>query len=281
MKLKHLLLISFLFSLSAAAQDMIITQYGDTLNKKIIFSTKRYLFYADSNNYGKHFVRGIKKSRIQESQMNEYKVDRYTMMMNERARDVMGNPYMVEGGVQVSYTPFIPDSNATSSEKKFYKSLSVGISYNISFHLRLRPHSFIGIVIDDNRSRAFAEKLDIMNDDGTIAHLENITASLRMFYVGPEFTLFIDSRKYKSFFVLSGGIGYAHVKWSVSALNRPAEVYDPAGIGIRISAAKTWAVSRSFILGPNVKIVNAIAGSKDLGIVMIPRINIGLTVLVH
>lgn len=281
MKLKYLLLISFLFSISARAQDMIVSEYGDTLNKKIIFSTKRYLFYVDSTYYGKYYVRGINKKRIADSKMNAYKVDRYTMMMNERARNVMGNPYMIQGGVHVSYTPFFPDSDATSSEKKFYRNLSFGISYNLSFHLRMRPHSFIGIVIDDNRCKSFAEKLELKNDNGTTAYLENITATLSMTYVGPEYMLFIDSRKFTSFFMLAAGIGYTHVKWSVSALNRSAETYEPEGLGIRISIAKTWAIGKTFIVGPNFKFLNAIAGDRQLGFVVIPRVNLGLTVLVH
>jgi len=270
-----------LTSAFACAQDMIVTEFGDTLNKKVIYSTKRYLFYIDSTYTGKYYVKGIKKSRIAESKLNAYKVDRYTAMMNERGRSVMGNPYMLQAGVQISYTPFIPDSDATSSEKDFYRKLSVGLSYNISFHLRMRPHSFIGVVFDDNRNKSFAEKLDIKTESGVIAHLENITATLGMTYVGPDFLLFIDSRKFRSFFTLSGGLGYVHAKWKVSALNRPADVYELEGIAMRVSIAQTWAISKSVIIGPNFKFVNAIAGSNDYGTANIPRVNLGLTVLVH
>jgi hypothetical protein len=269
------------FTFAARGQDMIITQYGDTLNKKVIYSTKRYLFFVDSTFYGKHYVRGIKKTRILESKMNAYKVDRYTTEMNERGRAVMGNPYMLQAGIQVSYTPFIPDSDATSSEKDFFRKLSLGFSYNASFHLRMRPHSFVGVVIDDNRNRSFAEKLDIRNENGTIAHLQNITATLSMTYVGIEYLLFADSRKFKSFFIISGGVGYAHAKWKISALSRPAEIYELQGAGLRISIAKTWAITKSIIIGPNFKFVNAIAGSREYGLAMIPRVNLGLSVLVH
>src|SRR6187200_1011298 len=127
MKFRNLLVFLVISSSFAHAQDMIISTYGDTLNKKIIYSTKRYLFYIDSTYSGKYYVEGVRKSRIAESKINHYKVDRYTAMVNERGRSSMGNPYMLEGGVQVSYTPFIPDSDATSSEKDFYGRLSVGI----------------------------------------------------------------------------------------------------------------------------------------------------------
>src|SRR5436190_22188412 len=116
MKPRHFLIFLLFTSSFAGAQDMIITQYGDTLNHKIIYSTKKYLFYIDSTYSGKYFVEAARKSRLTESKINHYKVDRYTAMVNERGRAVMGNPYMLEGGIQVSYTPFIPDSDATSSE---------------------------------------------------------------------------------------------------------------------------------------------------------------------
>jgi len=260
---------------------MIITQYGDTLNHKIIYSTKRYLFYIDSTYNGKYFVTGIKKLRITESKINAYKVDRYTAMMNERGRASMGNPYMLGAGIQVSYTPFFPDSDATPSEKDFYQTLSVGFSYNLSFHLRVRPHSFVGVVIDDNRNRSFAEKLDIRTESGMIAHLENITATLGMTFIGAEYTLFLESNKFKSFFIISGSVGYARAKWKVSALNRPSDVYDLQGAGFRVSISQTWAITKSLIIGPNFKFINAIAGSNEYGAANIPRINLGLTVLVH
>jgi hypothetical protein len=277
------LLLFFLLAITtlARAQDMIITQYGDTLNKKVIYSTKRYLFVVDSTFRGKYFIKGIKKSRITEEKMNAYKVDRYTAMMNERGRGVMGNPYMLQAGLHVSYTPFIPDSDATSSEKNFYQKLSVGFSYNLSFHLRMRPHSFLGVVIDDNRNKSFAEKLDIKTDNGSIAHLENITATLGMTYIGAEYLLFIDSRKFKNFFTIAGGIGYAHAKWKISALNRPADVYDFQGGAMRISISYNWAITKSLIIGPNFKLVNAIVESSDYGVVNIPRVNLGLNVFIH
>jgi hypothetical protein len=142
--------------------------------------------------------------------------------------------------MNVSYTPFIPDSDATSSEKDFYGKLSVGFSYNLSFHLRFRPHSFLGVVFDDNRNRSFAEKLDIKTESGTIAHLENITATLGMTYVGVEYLLFVESNKFKNFFTLGAGLGYARAKWKLSALNRPSDVYEFQGIAMRASISHTW-----------------------------------------
>ncbi|CAN5498093.1 hypothetical protein BH11BAC1_BH11BAC1_20630 [soil metagenome] len=281
MQHRYLVFLFLFFALSAHAQDVIVTQYGDTINKKIIYSTKRYLFYVDSNYYGKYFVKGIKKSRMTSSQMNVYKVDRQTAMMNQRAQDVMGNAFMLQGGVQVSYTPFIPDSNATSSEKDFLRHLSIGISYNASFHLRMRPHSFIGVVIDGNQNSAFAEKLELRDASGTINYYTNIKMALGMLYFGPEFMLFRDSKKFKSFFILSAGLGYTRFDWSVRAGAQSPETLRLSGLGIRISVAKTWAIGRTIILGPNIKFVNAIAGSSDAGIVMIPRLNLGLTILVH
>jgi hypothetical protein len=263
------------------AQDVITTIYGDTLHNKIIYSTKRYLFYVDSTSYGKYFVRGIKKTRIADSEMNVYKADRYLAEINERARDVMANPYMLQGGVQVSYIPFIPDSEATTSEKKFYRKLSVGISYNLSFHYRVRPYSFIGIVFDDNRNTAFADKLDIKDESGDTIHLESIEATLSMTYIGPEFMMFRSFNKFKSFFTLSGGIGYARAKWSIKSPSRSKETIDFSGFGIRISASRLWAVGRTFIIGPNAKFVNVLAGDKEAGLVMIPRLNLGVTVLLH
>ena len=281
MKHRHFFICLLFSSSFACAQDMIITKYGDTLNHKIIYSTKRYLFYIDSTYSGKYFVEGVKKNRLTESKINVYKVDRYTAMLNERGRSAMGNPYMLEGGIQISYTPFIPDSNATSSEKDFYGRLSVGISYNLAFHLRFRPHSLLGVVFDDNRNRSFAEKLDIRIDNGSIAHLENITATLAMTYIGAEYMLFVDSKKFKSFFTVAGGIGYARARWKISALNRPSDVYDFQGVAMRMTVSKTWAVTKSLIIGPNFKFVNAIVGSNELGTTNIPRVNLGLTVYVH
>ena len=260
---------------------MIVNKYGDTLNKKIIYSTKRYLFFIDSTYSGKYFVEGVRKSRIAETKINHYKVDRYTAMVNERGRSAMGNPYMLEGGAQVSYTPFIPDSDATSSEKDFYGRLSVGFSYNLAFLLRFRPHSFVGVVFDDNRNRSFAEKLDIKTDNGVIAHLENITATLAMTYIGVEYKFFAETRKFKSFFTMSGGLGYARARWKISALNRPADIYDFQGVAMRLTISKTWSITKSLIIGPTFKLVNAIVGSSELGTTSIPRVNLGLTIYVH
>jgi len=281
MKPRHLFVFLLFCSTISRAQDLIVTHYGDTLNKKIIYSTKKYLFYIDSTYYGKYYVTGIRKSRITESKINAYKVDRYTAMMNERGRSTMGNPYMLEAGMHVSYTPFIPDSNATSSERDFYGKLSVGFSYNLSFHLRFRPHSFLGVVFDDNRNRSFAEKLDIRLENGSIAYLENITATLAMTYIGAEYMLFVESNKFKSFFTVAGGIGYARAKWKISALNRPSDVYDFQGIAIRMTISKSWAITKSIIIGPSFKFVNAIVGSSEAGSTNIPRVNLGLTVYVH
>lgn len=282
MKFRYLLLFFFLFIASfAEAQDVIITQFGDTLNKKVIYTTKRYMFYVDSSYYGKYFVRGINKKRITESRMNLYKVDRSTAMMNQRAQDVMANAFMLQGGAQISYTPFIPDSNATSSEKDFLRQLSVGFSYNVSFHYRLRPHSFIGIVIDGNHNSAFAEKLELRDATGSIIHYVNIKMALGMLYIGPEFLLFRDSKKFKHFFILSAGLGYTRFDWSIRAGAQSPEALRLSGVGIRISVAKTWAIGRTVILGPNIKFVNAIAGSRNQGLIMIPRLNLGLSVLLH
>ena len=260
---------------------MIITQYGDTLNKKIIFSTKRYLFYVDSNYYGKQYVKGIKKRRVETSQMNAYKVDRNTMMMNQRAQDVMGNAYMLLGGLQLGFLPLFVDSGATPSWRKFVGDLRLGFSYNGSFLLRVRPHTFIGVFVDDFHSSAFAEKLEVPDGNGVIQHLQNIKSSISMFQVGPEFMLFRDSKKFKHFFLISAGIGYSQFNWSISAANRNSETWKTSGIGIRGSISKTWAIGRTFIVGPNFKF--QIAGVADqygfAGIV--PRLNLGLTVLAH
>ena len=281
MKLKHLLLLIFLSSLSAQAQDMIITQYGDTMNNKIIYSTKRYLFYVDSNYYGKYFVKGIKKKRMTESKMNVYKVDRNTAMMNQRAQDVMGNAFMLQGGIQLGFIPLPVDSESTSSWKKFIGDLRLGLSYNGSFLMRMRPHSFIGIFIDDFHSSAFAEKLDIPDGSGVIQHLQNIKSSISMFQFGPEFLLFRDSKKFKHFFIVSGGIGYTRFRWNISAANRSSESFTASGVGIRGSIAKTWAIGKSFIVGPNFKFQLAILGNEDGLAGGVLRSNLGLTVLVH
>lgn len=281
MKFGYLTIFLLFLSSFSMAQDMLITKYGDTLNHKIIYSTKRYIFYIDSTYRGKYFVEGVKKNRIIETKINHYKVDRYTAMVNERGRAVMGNPYMLEGGMHVSYTPFIPDSNATSSEKDFYGRLSVGFSYNLAFHLRFRPHSFLGVVFDDNRNKSFADKLDIRLENGTIANLENITATLAMTYIGVEYMLFTESNKFKSFFTVSGGLGYARARWKIAALNRPADVYDFQGVAIRMTISKTWSITKSLIIGPSFKFVNAIVGSNEVGTTNIPRVNLGLTLYVH
>jgi|GEM_PF-5851652 len=281
MKLKWLLVLITIYTSAAKAQDMILTQYGDTINKKVIYSTKRYLFYVDSNYYGKYYVKGIRKSRIVTSQMNAYKVDRHTAMMNQRAKDVMGNPYMIQGGMQLGFLPIPVDSESTSSYKKFIQDLRLGFSFNVSFLLRMRPHTLIGIFIDDFHSNAFAEKLDIPDNSGVIQHLQNIKSSISMFQVGPEFVLFKDSKKFKHFFIVSGGIGYSRFNWNISAANRSSENYRAAGVGIRGSIAQTWALGKTFIVGPNFKFqLAAIADQYGLaGIV--PRLNLGVTVLVH
>jgi len=267
--------------LSAHAQDVIITQFGDTINKKIIYSTKRYLFYVDTNYYGKYFVKGIKKRRITSSQMNAYRVDRNAAMMNQRAQDVMGNAFMLQGGAQLGFLPLPVDSESTSSWKKFIGDLRFGFSYNGSFLLRMRPHSFIGIFIDDFHSNAFAEKLEVPDAAGVIQHLQNIKSSISMFQLGPEFLFFKDSKKFKHFFIISGGIGYTRFRWNISAANRTSESYTASGLGIRGSIAKTWALGNTFIVGPNFKFQLGVLADQDGLAGSVARINLGLTVLVH
>ncbi len=260
---------------------MIITQFGDTMNKKIIFSTKRYMFYADSNYYGKHYIKAIKKRRITESKMNVYRVDRLTTMMNQRAMDVMGNAFMLQGGIQLGFIPLPVDSESTPSWKKFIGDLRFGFSYNGSFLYRMRPHSFIGVFVDDFHSSAFAEKLDIPDGGGVIQHLQNIKSSISMLQIGPEFLLFRDSKKYKRFFLISGGLGYTQFRWNISAANRSSETFKASGLGIRGTISKTWALGRTLIVGPNFKFQLAILGNQDGLAGAVARLNLGLTVLIH
>lgn len=282
MTLKRLLPFIFLLSPGfVCAQDMIITQYGDTLNNKIIFSTKRYLFYVDSTYYGRYSVHGINKKRVENFQMNAFRVDRNTMMMNQRAQDVMGNSFMLQGGIQLGFLPFFADSGDPSTWKRFLADLRIGFSYNASVYLRMRPHSLVGIFVDDFHSSAFAEKLDIPEDNGTVQHLENVKSTISMFQVGPEFMIFLDSKKFKQFFILSGGLGFTRFNWSWRAGSNSREDYNASGVGLRVYVAKTWAVGKTLIVGPNFKF--QVAGLADgygfAGVV--PRLNLGLTVLVH
>ena len=281
MKHSLVLLLLFLVSSFVRAQDMMITQFGDTLNKKIIYSTKRYLFYADSNFYGRHFVKGIKKNRLAGSRMNAYRVDRNTAMMNQRAQEVMGNSFMLQGGIQLGFIPIPVDSESTKSWRQFISDLRFGFSYNGEFLLRMRPHSFIGVFIDDFRSSAFAEKLDVPDANGTLQHLQNIKSSISMLQAGPEFLLFRDSKKFRHFFIISGGVAFTQFSWKISAANRTSETYRASGIGIRGSIAKTWALGRTLIVGPNFKFQTAILADESGLAGSVARVNLGLTVLAH
>src|SRR6185503_9711669 len=99
--IKRLLLIVFLlpFCSSLKSQDLIATSYGDTLNVKVIYSTKRYLFYIDKGYNGKHRIRPIKKSRIEAVKMNSFQAEKEEVEVFERARSTMASFGMIQGGL--------------------------------------------------------------------------------------------------------------------------------------------------------------------------------------
>ena len=259
---------------------MIITQFGDTLNKKIIFSTKRYMFYVDSNYYGKYFIKAIKKRRMTESKMNVYRVDRNTAMMNQRAMDVMGNAFMLQGGVHLAITPYLPDSNATESEKQFFRDLQLGYSFNASAYLRIRPHSLVGIVVDNFHSSAFISKLDFHDGNGNIQHATDVKATLNLLYIGPEYMLFRDSKQFKHFFMMSFGAGYARFM-ETGRVGTNENSFSAGGGGIRFSLSKTWAIGSSLIIGPNFKFVIPILADHRVIIGAFPHFDLGLSILIH
>ena len=202
--------------------------------------------------------------------------------MNQRARDVMGNAFMLQGGIQLGFLPLFADSTDPSSWKKFLGDLRICFSYNVSIYLRMRPHSLIGLVIDDSHSSAFASKLEIpQGENKPPINATDVKSSIGMFYFGSEYMFFKDSKKFRHFFILSGGVGYTRFNWVIRPGNSPGFNYKATGIGVRFSVAKTWAVGRTIIIGPNFKFI--IAGIADesgfAGIV--PRVNLGLSVLLH
>jgi len=281
MKIRYLLFLFLFTTIYVQAQDIIVTQYGDTLDKKIISSTKRYLFYLDSTYYGKYRVKGMKKRNITEFKMNAYRVDRNTAMINQRALEVMGNAFMLQGGLQLSFLPLFADSTDPSSWKSFLADLRIGFSYNVSFHIRMRPHSFIGVVLDDDHSSAFSSTLDLPQSNNTLIHLTDVKSTIGMFYLGPEYMLFLDSKKFTHFFVVSGGVGYARFNWVVKPGNSPSLNYRATGFGVRASISKTWAIGRTIIIGPNFKFVVAGVEDEYHNAIVVPRINLGLSLLLH
>ena len=102
-----------------------------------------------------------------------------------------------------------------------------------------------------------------------------------MLQFGPEFMLFRDFKKFKRFLILQGGIGYAQFNWGWRAGSNSRENYRASGLGLRISVAQTWAMGKTLIIGPNFKF-QIVAVADEYGFAgIIPRANLGLTVLLH
>jgi hypothetical protein len=102
-----------------------------------------------------------------------------------------------------------------------------------------------------------------------------------MLHLGPEFMLFRDFKKFRRFLVISGGIGFTQFNWSWRAGSNSRENYHALGIGIRGSISQMWAISNSLIIGPNFKFQIAAIGDEYGFAGIIPRLNLGLSVLLH
>ena len=280
----------FLFTLmffaaaSASSQDLIVSNYGDSINARILMSTKRYLFFIDKSYSGKYRIRPIKKSRVESMERNHFPKNSEDEVVFERARLTMASFGMIQGGFNFAFVPAVLQQDDPSSYKAFIRDLMTGYAYNVSLYLRRRPRTLIGIAVDNFSSSAYSSKLEF-RDQGQLFTLTDVRYRINQLYIGPEMMFFRDSRAFKSFFSMSFGLGYAKFRQNLR-VGFASDELDSRGGGFRFSVTKSWTLTRSLLIGGNAILVYTILGNRvdgppDVQLFPFAHLDVGLSVLLH
>lgn len=281
-----LVTVLFFISVSAAAQDLIVSNYGDSINARILMSTKRYLFFIDKSYSGKYRIRPIKKSRVESVERNHFPKNPQDEVVFERARQTMASFGMIQGGFNFAFVPAVLQQDDPSSYKAFIHDLMTGYAYNVSLYLRRRPRTLIGIAIDNFSSSAYSSKLEF-KDQGQIFTLTDVRYRISQLYVGPEMMFFRDSRAFKNFFSMSFGLGYAKFRQNLR-VGFASDQLESKGGGFRFSITKSWTLTRSLLIGGNAKLLYTILGNRvdvpgprDVQLFPFAHLDFGISLMLH
>jgi len=247
--IRHFFIVACLsiFTIPLQAQDLIVTQEGDSLNCKITKVKTDYIYFTFKHN------EEIKNSLLPMGKVVYYQTDYYSVA--EVPSDKIPKTFprfraAIGGGWNYIIVPV--SENVPADFKHYAKQLKSGFQYDVNLSYYFSKQTGIGLKYNAAHSSNEIDNVFVEYPDGHIGY-GKMSDNIRVNFIGPFFSSRLFTAKTDNCLLMDAGLGYVGyrnkcvlVSQNLTLTGFTIGLY--ANIGYDIAVSQNWAIGFQFSL---------------------------------
>lgn len=201
------------------------------------------IIYFESlrNNYNKD-----SEQQIQDT-IKDYKTQRYYLDSAENIRNIFPKfRFALQGGYSYRFAK-IPGGLDEEFED-YIKGLKSGYNIGGDFNYFMNEKNSLGVNISFSQAKNSMSDVALVDIDGNIIAVGDMKDDIRLFYLGPSYTMRSSSNEGKSYILGSFTLGYLSYKNNAYVVNTDIDITG-ATVGLGISIGGDIVISENIALG--------------------------------
>ncbi|HOS16887.1 MAG TPA: hypothetical protein PKX15_07765 [Bacteroidales bacterium] len=201
---KPIAILSFLFSLSLQAQDLIVPNKGNSVNCKITNIKDNIIYFTFMHKEG---ARSTLMSLDEEKyhQYNYYQISELPAEIVLPKRRYAHFRIAINGGFTYRLAPIA--NNLSYEMKQYLRKLKIGYHYGTDVSFFFSEHLGCGLKFTNFRSKNQINNAYVVLEDGSVLY-GKVSDDISIYFVGPFFTSRFLHAKKRNALMLNFGIGY-------------------------------------------------------------------------
>jgi len=243
---KHIMIILsvIVFAIPLRAQDLIVTNEGDSLNCKITKVKSDNIYFTFK------YKDEIRNTLLPVNQIDYYQMNYYSTaeVSASKVRNIEIFPHFqiaLSGGW--SYRTARLASNIPSDFKDYYQKLKSGFHYDVGLSYYFTEQLGVGLKYNEYLSKKELGNVYITYTDGSTEY-GNMSDNIRVKFIGPTFNYRYFNTTKRNCFLMGIGIGYMDYRDKGFLVSSPVTIKGGT-VGTYLSFGYDFGISENLALG--------------------------------